>query len=239
MDFSQVRLGIAIPHRNGECHICIARTLTSADIRGIQAVILDNSNPLISENRNILVQQFLDHPFNGTHLFFLDTDVSVPSDGIKTLLAADKPVIAGVYVDKKHLRFVVRRCINQFKYVYVQPEWSKYADGKGPHWIIKEELQNKVIDCDAAGAGCLLIKREVLETMPYPWFYENYKPGATRHEKESSVSEDLTFFYNAKQAGFQGYIHTGVLCDHWMGTHKFPPFWTEEEARRQSTAENP
>lgn len=230
MDTSALRLGIAIPHRNGECHISLVRTMVSADIRGIQTSIFDNSSSLVSENRNILVQQFLDHPFKGTHLFFLDTDMGVPADGIRKLLEADKPIISGLYVDKKFGLFVARRRLSRYRYTPVQEQWSKYSiPGKGAPWVLKEELRDKVLECDAAGAGCLLIRREVLEKVSYPWFFEDYDTASTRHGRESMVSEDFSFFYKAAQAGFRAYVHTGVLCVHWLGSLRFPPSWKEDE----------
>jgi len=232
MSAPPVRLAIAIPHRNGECHICVVRTLSSSDMRGLQVSIVDNSTTSIVENRNVLVQKFLDLPTKPTHLFFLDTDVSVPPDGIKKLLAADKPIVTGVYVDKKEMVFVVRKRLDRYHYVPVQQEWSKYPKpGTGPHWIVKDELRDKVLPCDAAGAGCLMIRREVFEQMPYPWFFEDFNPDVRGHSRESMVSEDFSFFWKANDLGIPSFVHTGVLCGHWFGTMVFPPSWREEDLR--------
>jgi len=226
----EFRVAIAVPHRNGQCHIALARTMAAMDMSGVDVKLLDNSASSIVENRNALVQQFLDLPFDCTHMFFIDSDMTVPPDGLKKLLAADKPVISGVCVDKRDMLFIVRKRIDRFHYRVVQEEWSKYPMGSGPHWIIKDELRDKVLPCDAAGAGCLMIKREVFEGTPYPWFYQDFNPEQTGHNRESLVSEDFTFFYKAQQAGFECFVHTGVLCDHWLGTAKFPPFWQEQQA---------
>ena len=47
----------------------------------------------------------------------------------------------------------------------------------------------------------LLVAREVFERVHYPWFFEDFDPAATRHDAMSVVSEDLTFFRLAAEAG--------------------------------------
>ncbi len=57
----------------------------------------------------------------------------------------------------------------------------------------------------AFGAGCLLIKREVLEAMSWPWFKS--------HER-SAGGEDFYFARQAAEAGFELWGNFAVQCKH-------------------------
>jgi len=233
MDLKDVKLAVAVPHRMGHCHIVLARTLTISDLTGVQTMIFYNSDTSIARNRNALVQIFLDHEFRGTHMLFLDTDIAVPRDGIRKLLEADKDIISGMYTEKSpQCRIVARKRIGRYDYSEDTDWLSKYpAASGGPIWIIKDELRDKVVECDATGAGCLLVKREVYEKIGYPWFFEEFNPEARRHDRKSMISEDVGFFQKAAEAGYKAYLHTGVRCEHWSEMTKFPPFWDEPPGR--------
>jgi len=225
MDLSEVRLVVGIPHRNGECHVALLGSLVGGDFNGIRTVFINSPGTLTTHNRNTLVQMFLDIDFGGTHLLSLDTDISVPPDGFKKLLLADKDVISGLYVEKAGNGLVVRKRLDRYRYGPVA-EWLKYGP-QGPPWILKEKFRDKVLECDAAGAGCLLVKRRVFETVPPPWFFEDYRPDADKYDAFASVAEDLSFFWKVQQHGFKTYVHTGVLCEHWSQNVPHPPSWDE------------
>ena len=36
---------------------------------------------------------------------------------------------------------------------------------------------------------------------------------------------DEKIIETAKKHGIEAFMHSGVLCDHWLGTNKFPPHW--------------
>ena len=56
--------------------------------------------------------------------------------------------------------------------------------------------------------GCALIKTEVFKRMEIPWF--NHLPNV--------VSEDVYFYQKAKELGYQTYLDTQCLCDHFGGS---------------------
>jgi hypothetical protein len=217
---------VGVPHHHGDVHIALLKSLIALDRSSFDIGFADSANAEVAINRNIIVQKFLDHPAAPTHLLFVDSDMGIPSDTVEKLLAADQPIVSGVAVQKFTNLWVAKQWGNLWDGMHtVQVDLCEPVAVTEPHWLLKEEHKDKVVRIGATGAACLLIKREVLETVPYPWFYNEFNPNATGQGLHSYMSEDISFCFKADKYGFGTYLHTGVLCDHHMGTRKFPPFW--------------
>jgi hypothetical protein len=215
------RVMIGVPHRQGEVHIAFTRSLLQLDARGVDLGMIDHSHTDVAINRNVIVQKFLDHPGRATHLFFIDTDMGIPRDALQKLLAADKSIISGLAVEKVTNRIVAIDWGDGWAgSIPLQQKWCEPG-----RWTLKSEYRDRVLPIGATGAACLLIKREVFETIGYPWFFHEFDPNAKSHTAKSYMGEDISFFHKAKQHGIEAFMHTGVLCDHWLGTNKFPPSW--------------
>jgi FkbM family methyltransferase len=72
-----------------------------------------------------------------------------------------------------------------------------------------------VVEIEACGMGCALIKSEVFRKTPYPHFF--YKEALTMQE---TVSEDVYFCRKAKTNGFTVWTDPSIKCDH-IGATKF------------------
>lgn len=129
-----------------------------------------------------------------THLMMVDSDIIPPEGAIDKLLALDSPIVTGVY------RVIGGSSI----------EWAVLQkDAAGKYRMIKELNKVNPFAVDAAGAGCLLIKREVFETIPWPWFkWVEFADG-------SQMSEDVFFFDKASAAGITAICDPSVKCDHF------------------------
>lgn len=149
--------------------------------------------------RNVLCQQALQ---SGTdYIFFLDSDVVPPRDAILRLIARNVPIISGVYF---------RRSPPQGVPVMIR-------EGQ---WVLQYP-KNQIIEVDVVGAGCLLIKREVLEKLPPQdpvrgkhWFDWRVD---MQHSlpKGEAMSEDFTFCLQARKTlGLKILVDTSVECRH-------------------------
>jgi hypothetical protein len=143
--------------------------------------------------RNTGCEEMLARGFQ--RILFLDDDVIMPPDGIHILKASNFPIVSGLYYRRHEPVTPVA--------MTVTPEGSK--------WITGYE-KGTLFPADYVGAGCLLIQRKVLETMPAPWF-EWWSDQKDRPPKER-LSEDFAFCYKAKKLGFQPYVDTRVDCIH-------------------------
>ena len=150
----------------------------------------------VSRSRNSIVKKMLEENF--THLFFLDSDMYfVPSqrEALLNLLKHDLPVVSGLYYNRGPPHFPIMLFLSEdkppkFKYQYCSEE---------------DYPKNQLVKVDACGAGCLLIKREVLEKMRPPWFLYTLWAG-----------EDVYFCLKCRTLGYDVYVDTGVTPLHFI-----------------------
>lgn len=173
--------------------------------------------------RNMLVDMALKTD-DCTHVFFLDSDVVMPPYGLMRLVrrsmsSKDMDIVAGIYTMKAppYVPLTIMR-----------PKHHKTGQKKfNYYFLITEKLLNKVVPCDATGAGALLIKREVLEKMGPPWFQVT-----PQQHGLSAIGEDLFFFDKAIDCGYQPMLDLSVQCGHAMGSIVYPNIFFQQHATR-------
>lgn len=150
----------------------------------------------VDNARNEIVREFLKS--DCTHLFFVDADTIPPSDAIEKLLALDVPIASGI-----------TPIIKPTKDGEPYRTWN-CVDMNDKHIEPNTGVQ-KVKGC---GGSCLLIRRDVLEKIPDPWFRFLYQDD---NGKQAMISEDIFFTVNALGRGFQAYADTSVIARHHKG----------------------
>lgn len=131
------------------------------------------------------------------YLFAVDSDMSFKPDTLKRLLSHDKDVVSGLYIQRKPGEHIL----------------ELYRNG---HNIPYGDIKNLgLVEIDACGFGCVLVKSKVFSTIGYPQFV--YKSAL---DHKDTVSEDVYFCMKAKQFGFSIYADANVICDH-IGSTKF------------------
>lgn len=177
--------------------------------------------------RNLLVEGMLDRS-DATHIFFMDADMVFPAQALNRLLAADKPVISGTYFARSdtpipHIYNFARTDENGVRYYTTLgrefAEWVKQVPQEldlGNAGIIGDPY---LVECEAAGAGCLLIRRDVLEAVyeahadsHYPWF---------KLREGSKGGEDFEFFRRVKELGYPVFADFSVQCNHSAASGSF------------------
>lgn len=148
----------------------------------------------IASCRNKAVAEFLGGPYS--HLWFIDDDVGVQPDALELLLGADAPIVAGCYPS-------VKRFSDCSTWAYLTVK-----DGAG--W--RRKWFDGTVEVTGAGTGCMLIRREVLEALGFPWFVWRQTLNATGGIDR--VSDDIDFCERAGQLGFKIMAHGNVRCSH-------------------------
>lgn len=138
--------------------------------------------------RNCIASRFLDNS-NGTHLLMIDDDTvpALPETALR-LAALDAPIATGItpMLVNERVEF------NVWRNGYWEPPW--------PHGTFEVE---------ACGTSCLMIRREVLEALEFPWF--QFQQNRSNHLR----SEDVSFCRRARDAGYKIMCDANVICSHW------------------------
>ena len=124
------------------------------------------------------------------YLFSVDSDISFPKDTLEKLISANKSIIGGVYRQRtkdQHLEVYDQN--------YVRMNWNQLM------WNVKE--------VGALGFGCILVKREVFDSIGHPWFEYHV---ALDHNQ--TFSEDLDFCKKARDSGHSVWVDSTILCGH-------------------------
>lgn len=156
----------------------------------------------IDTERNMLVKHALEDP-TVTHMFFLDTDCIFqspkdPNQAVRMLLNCNTDIVSGLYRAKKA------------KGDYPWAMWMRNPQGEG--YVAINEWTGNFITVNVIGFGAVLIKREVFEKVPYPWF----------EWKEKAPSEDFFACEKFRKYGYEVKVFTSVTLAH-AGTMKVLP----------------
>ena len=144
----------------------------------------------IADARNSIVFQALES--GCSHLLMMDTDQVYPENTLRQLLSNDKDV-CGVAV---HRRW------KPYDRIFLRGEVGKYLNVPD-----EEAYSGDVIEVDATGSGCLLIKMEVFDRLKYPWFEFTLNEG-------KPVGEDINFCSKVRESGISIFVDTSIEVGH-------------------------
>lgn len=196
------RIFIAIPSLSGTIRIDLATLLMKlvSNKNYYVKVYFEQGKP-IDVLRNKIVKRFnaeniiSEVPFD--YLMFIDDDI-VPPDDILDMVELDKDIISAVCFSFQYdepFALILNKSDNPFL-----PEGYIQSDK-----INKE----KIMECDAVGTGCMLIKREVLEKIENPFMF--------RYDEKGNLErgEDFSFCEKAKTSGYKIFVDTTKICSHY------------------------
>lgn len=166
---------------------------------------------VISRLRNQICATFLDKT-KDDWLLMIDTDEMLSKDGFKKLIAAadakTRPIVSGLVFGAW-----------ETGQIYPEPIPCIFQVGEngGGMYPVHEYPIDQVIEIDAAGTGCLLVHRSILE---------RFRAEANEHQGQhwgffqdmplngEWIGEDLLFSLRAKSFGYKIHAHTGVILPH-------------------------
>jgi len=184
-------------------------------------VYFHSSNAPYDVSRENVIRAILkDH--QPEYIFFLDTDVIMPRDGLIQLIQLaqqnNKPIVSGLYWAKK-------RDKTPMPCAWIK-KGENLDDGKIEYltFDIKPYLNtNALIEVDVVGAGCLLIKTDIFKKLdesnpnkPY------FQWGLGRKDENTGknllqLSEDFYFLDRcSRELGIRPHLATGIACDHLL-----------------------
>lgn len=169
--------------------------------------IVQNYHSSVAFGMNELGRYFLKS--DAEYILFVNDDMIYQRDALTRLLSHEKDIVAGVYL-RRGFPF--------------EPVIYDFIDDRGmvrPHYLVDGE--SGLIPIKACGSGVTLIRRNVLEAMPQPW----WRLGTIQPDL---ISEDLTFSREAGEAGFEIWCDLDVRCGHLTIAPVYPHYengvWT-------------
>ncbi len=142
---------------------------------------------LVYEARERIAKSAIDEGYS--HILWIDSDVTIPRDGMIKLLNVKAPIASGV---------VFRRVAPYTPTVYTLQSNGLYSE-------MLNIPDGGVINADACGFGCVLTETEALAKM-----YEKYD----RLFVPEMFGEDLQFCRRAKECDIGVKVDTSVKCGH-------------------------
>jgi hypothetical protein len=133
----------------------------------------------VEKNQNLLVARALE--LDASHLMLIDSDMDFPPSILRTLLSRKVDIVGCAYR--------TRQPPHPFTTIRKDGERSTTDD-------------TGLRDVQAVASGMLLIRRKVLEALPYPWFFNSYGASPAHF-----VGNDVSFCGKARSFGFK------VHCD--------------------------
>lgn len=148
-----------------------------------------SSYNIILESRKIIRTYLLEHDYD--YLMSMDCDVMAPSNTISKLLSHDKDMVTGLYIFQPYYA----KTNEVFPLL-----WTEAPNGDNRQVKLEAVFDDTLMKIRAAGWGCVLVKRKVLEEV-----------GLRRGEH---TTEDVYFYVDAQEKGFSAYADTSVKCFH-------------------------
>ncbi len=185
---SQAKVMILIPHRSEQDYRQWDRWWNNGLQKPPGTPWLEQRGLSLTTNRTKLVREALKS--DATHFFLLDDDVIAPNDVIPTLLAANLPIVCGLYMAKKK------------KEQRGLAAWMKRGEG---YAAIAPEQNGRYVTVDVTALGCAMVHRSIFERLSQPYF--DWPP--------DGPSEDFFFFEKvAKELNIKPVIDMEVSCLH-------------------------
>lgn len=156
--------------------------------------------------RNLLAENNKDI---ADYIMFFDDDILPPMNTITKLINHKKDIVSGLYFAKQEPHFPQ---IFKKNYKDDLDKDDPTAKWTGRYDTIQDYKKDSLIEIDACGAGCLLIKTEVFKRLKLPYFW--YIP---KSEDKPRKGEDFYFCEKAKEAGYKIFCDTSIMCKH-IGT---------------------
>jgi hypothetical protein len=147
--------------------------------------------------RNLMCKTALDLFEKGeiTHVLMIDDDMVIPSGSIAKLAAHNLDVVGATYYTR---------------------DLKPVAYNLHPFSFLTDTPSTGVIQVDGTGAGCLLVRCEILAAMKEKfgdeWWFQNTI--ARDDGVDKYLGEDVFFFRRLKEMGISAFLDCGIQCGH-------------------------
>lgn len=185
-----------------------ARSIMTLDLPPGSRLDIEEGPSLPAKSRNMIIERFLEDT-DLDLLMLVDSDMRLPTETPRRLASWGKPAVWAL----AFLRV---------------PPYAPIPTREGETlWQPVLEGHDGLLEVDRAGAGCLLVEREALETVGYPWFKSTTGEGD---------GEDAFFCDRLRDEGYRVLVDFGLCARHVGATavgREFATAWWDRAAREE------
>lgn len=163
----------------------------------------------LADARELIRQEFLKGSY--THLFFVDSDILLNPRALERLISHDKDQV-GFPVHIGNYPGILNPAVFKSGFISMENGLDIYS------WTEILKMYPNLVKVYANAMGCLLIKRKVLESVQF------------RTHPTLMLGEDLWFFAEADEKGFEAWCDTSYRPEHRnVNPDKIIFSWSEPE----------
>lgn len=188
------RVAICMPSRENivsKTTMCLVSVVSDMVVAGIPTAVLNQEGSMISGQRNDLVDRALG--MGADYLMWIDADMTFPRDAIIRLLRRGKDIVGASYCRR------------------VPPYESLGALEPIPGGA---EPTTGVVKAKYMPGGMMLIKASVYRALPYPWYFETYRPPG--NPIESFLAHMRDSFLHKMPEALEEHIRTSEAFGQWI-----------------------
>jgi hypothetical protein len=233
------KIAIGLVTGNRMVHTCVPVSLlnmmSGRDWTDYEFSVIPRTSIYVDKNRNEVVWDFISES-DADYLYFWDYDNGLFPEAfdifMEDMTIPEVKIVTGLYYRKNLSSQSVAGLLRE-------PDADGYTCDS--FMFVGGGLINLTKFpgfCGAmVGAGSLMIKRELLEKMPYPWF--NTTSHQCKDGRWTYSGEDVWFSQQVEKAGEDLYLDTRIRSPHYWNQYCFPGEWTQDgiDANKTSCAE--
>jgi GT2 family glycosyltransferase len=239
---SKYKIAIGFPTGNSQVHECVPISLlqmmSNRNWSDYSFTALPRASMYIVRNRNDICKDFLKTDCD--FLYFWDSDNGILPNAFDLFMnGMEDPkvnILSGLYFRKeKAMRAIPGISFEGMEGAYTS-ETAMFVSGG----LIDLTTYAGAIR-GMTGGGALMIRREVIEALPYPWFDTKFyqdKPCKGYDEGFWGLqTEDVYFCELAQEHGYHIYLDTRIQSPHYSGNDCYPENWAQWGWEDHRTAE--
>lgn len=192
------RSGISLETKNGILSLKKCKDFEVETVYVQGSNLIRSRNALINKEISDLIHQ---KPQGFDYILCLDSDIGFSSAHVLQLLAHKKPIISGLYPHKTKSGCGVAGFLNEFGGIDRHIDFNHSYGADKIDWV---------------GAGFLLLERDILERLEYPWFRSELvrftDEDGNVHQQQTA--EDIGFCLNARRQGIDIWLDCDCKLQH-------------------------
>lgn len=167
----------------------LSRLIKTSIENGLNVFTFFDSSTILLNQRESLIELAKDS--NSDYVLWLDSDMVFPSTTILRLLEHNQDIVGCNYMKRTHP-------IKSVSYTDVN-DWNSW---------VKMEPKDELVEVEAVGLGCILMKTNVFNQLHKPYFEFRYKT-----DTNDWYGEDYVLMEKLRDLGYKIYIDTLLSMD--------------------------